>query len=89
MACAIMSVVVGWMDGWMDGYLHNKPIDLIHRISLHIAFVESRYFTRVFLWVVDPVADYPVADGAVKVVEDCCVGAELLGAVHDLALDDS
>lgn len=73
---------------WADGYLRNEPINLIHCISLHITLVESRYFPRVFTRVVDPVADYAVADGAVEVVEDCGVGAHLLGAVHDLAVDD-
>jgi hypothetical protein len=76
-----MSVVGGW-------YLRYKPINLIHRVGLHIALVESRYFSRVFTRIVNPVADYSVADGAVEVVEDCGVGAHLLGAVHDLAVDD-
>lgn len=73
---------------WRSANLHNKPVNLIHRVSLHIALVESRCFARVLPRVIDPVADHPVADGAVEVVEDCRMGAELLGAVHDLALDD-
>lgn len=77
-----------FVGGGGGAYLHNKPINLIYRVSLHIALVEACSFTGVFSRVIDPVTDYTVTDGAVEVVKHCRMGAELLGAVHDLALDD-